>query len=286
MEVKPLKLDVRESQPPEASAPSAANGSVHPAETASTSPITNTPPKTGATKSTPEFDFGAQRLAEKSGSLVMQARRAQRQQNRREAMKLLQQALSIAPTDIHALELLGDLFLEDAEQEKALKAFEYGLKHHPGHRAFEEKIALCILDIEEEKRLRARNESLLELGVTESWMNLSPNRAFGLSALLPGAGHVYAEENERAAWVLGSYVFTTVGWSLPLYLGMKAAAASGVKGLSGGISAALAGMNTLVVLWFWLMFAAGIGVYVFAIFDAMAAVERSNERRKHGFEEF
>jgi tetratricopeptide (TPR) repeat protein len=284
MEVTPLKLDVHAQAPLEASTtakipastPRAVNG-VARASAAASSPA-HLPPL--------DLDLDAQRIAEKAGALVMQARSAQRKQKGREAMALLQQALSLAPTDVHALELLGDLFLEDAEQEKALKAFEYGLKHHPGHRAFEEKIALCILDIEEMKRQRERSQNLLELGASESWMDLAPNRAFGLSALLPGAGHVYAEENERAAWVFGSYVFTTLGWALPLYFGLKGAATNGVNGLNNGISAALGSMNSFVLVWFWLMFAAAIGVYVFGIFDAMAAAERANERRKHSFEYF
>jgi hypothetical protein len=107
-----------------------------------------------------------------------------------------------------------------------------------------------------------------------------------LSALLPGAGHIYAEENERAAWVFGSYVFSLLGWMVPLYLGMKAAASAGVKGLGEAVSYAMSNMNGLVLAWFWLMFAAGVMVYVFGLFDAAAAVERTNDKRKHGFDEF
>jgi hypothetical protein len=233
----------------------------------------------------PALDLDAQRVSEKAGALVMQARRAERQSRFGEAKKLLQQAFALAPTDLGALELLGDIFLHEAEQEKAKKVFEHGLKFHPHHRAFEEKIALCILDLEAMRRHRERSQTLLEAGDPDSWMNLSPNRALGLSLLLPGAGHVYAEENERAAWIFGAYLFALLAWALPLYIGMKGAAAQGVKGLDRGISAALGNMSTIGLCWFWLMVASSVAIYVFALVDAMAATERANERRKHGLDE-
>lgn len=261
-----------EAQKQEASdsAPRAANGT--------------RPPEVTSTR--PANDLESQRIADKAGALVMQARRAARSGKKAEAKKLLQQALAISPTDIGALELLGDIFMEDAEQEKAQRVFEHGLKHHPGHRAFEEKIALCIVDIEEMKRHRERSQALIEIGDTESWMNLSGNRAAGLSILLPGAGHVYAEENERAAWIFGSYIFALLGWTVPLYYGVKSAAAQNIKGLDNGISHALSNMSAAMLMWFWLMVAIGVGVFVFASIDSFAAVERANDRRKHGFEEF
>ena len=251
---------------------------------AETKPLTAGSDANGAASTRAVSTLEAGRVDEKVGALIMQARRAQRLERNGEAKKLLQQILALSSTDIGALELLGDIFMEEAEQEKALKVFEHGLKHHPGHSAFEEKIALCIIDLEEMKRHRERSETLLELGDKESWLSLSPQRAMGLSFLLPGAGHVYAEENERAAWIFGSYFFTALGWGLPLSFGMNGATQQGIKGLDK-ISYALGNMGVLA-LWFWLMLAAGIGVYVFAFFDALAAVERTNDRRKHGFDEF
>jgi tetratricopeptide (TPR) repeat protein len=251
----------------------------NPATDSGVSRGTSTPPASQVA------DLGAQRIAEQAGALVMQARRAERHDRLGEAKKLLQQALAIAPTDISALELLGDIFLHEAEQEKAKKVFEHGLKFHPRHRAFEEKIALCIIDLEEMRRQHERGERLIELGDRDSWMNLSPKRALGLSILLPGAGHVYAEEIERAAWVFGAYLFTVLGWLLPLYFGIKSAAAQGVKGLDRGISSALGDMSVLGLCWSWLMVAASVAIYVFALVDATAATERANERRKHGLDE-
>lgn len=227
----------------------------------------------------------AQRIAEKTGALVMQARREQRAGKKSAAMKTLQAALALNSTDGGALELLGDLFLEDAEQEKALKVFEHGLKHHPNHRAFEEKAALCILDLKEMERHQEKTKQVLEYGLSsEGWADLAPNRAFGLSFLMPGAGHFYAEENERAAWILGSYVFCSLGWILPLYFGIGNAGSGGAKGLDR-VSYAVSNMG-LLGLWFWIMVVACIAIYGYALFDSLAAVERTNDKRKHGFGDF
>lgn len=246
---------------------------------------TATATRSGSTPSARLDDLGAQQISDKAGALVMQARRAERKGQLAEAKKLLQQALALAPTDIAALELLGDIFLAEAEQEKAQRVFEHGLKFHPQHRAFEEKIALCILDLETMRRQRERSQTLLEVGDRDGWMNLSPKRAMLLSLLLPGAGHVYAEENERAAWVFGLYALASLGWALPLNFGLGGAKADGVKGLARGLSVAFGNMSTLGLCWFWLMMTACFAIYVFAIIDAMAAVERANERRKHGLDD-
>lgn len=229
-------------------------------------------------------DFAAQQAFDKAGALVMAARSAYRKGNLADARPLLQQALALAPTDCGALELLGDIFLAEAQQEKALRVFEHGQKLHPRHFPFEEKIALCHLDMEEMKRERQRRETLLEGGDPESWMNLAPNRAFGLSVLLPGAGHLYIEDNEKAALIFGAFVLLFLGWSLPLYFGAKAAATLGVHGFFNGMSAALANMSTPLSLWFYLCVAAQIALYVYAAFDAMSGAERANERRQQGWE--
>jgi hypothetical protein len=230
----------------------------------------------------PENELDFQRTEEKVGSLVIQARRALRQGRRAEAKKQLQEALTLMPTDVHALDVLGDVFMEEAEQEKAMKTFEYGLKHHPHHRPFEEKIALCIIDLKEMEIAQERKK-VFELGDPESWMNLSPTKAFGLSLLLPGAGHVYANENETGAWVFGAYLFSLLAWMVPLFMGISAAGGAGVKGLDR-ISFALGNLGGLAFI-FWPMLAVSAAAHMYAIFDSMAAAERANERRKHGFDE-
>ena len=233
-------------------------------------------------------ELDAQLQSEKAGALVMSARSAHRKGDKTKARELLRQAFLIDANDCGGLELLGDLFMEDAEQEKALKIFERGRALHPKHRAFEEKIGLCHVDLAEMRRDRDRRAQILEQGGIEKWMFLSAPRAFGLSAILPGAGQAYIGQSRRAMMMLGIAVFTFLAWAIPLYFGLKRAAensgARGVKALLGGFREALSGMSSFGLLWFWLMVAAWVAIYIYAALDAMTQAEKINELRKQGFD--
>jgi tetratricopeptide (TPR) repeat protein len=234
--------------------------------------------------STPDLrdELDAQMQSEKAGALVMAARSAHRKGEKDKARELLRQAFLIDANDCGGLELLGDLFMEDAEQEKALKIFERGLQHHPGHRAFEEKIGLCHVDLAEMRRDRDRRAQILEQGGIEKWMLLSAPRAFALSALLPGAGQAYIGQTRRGLSLLGIAVFTFLAWAIPLYFGLSSASAQG-KGW-GRFTAALHNMSAPGLLWFWLMVAAWVAVYTYAALDAMTQAEKINELRKQGWD--
>lgn len=229
-------------------------------------------------------ELAAQLRAEKAGALVMSARSAHRKGHKEQARTLLQQAFLIDPNDCGGLELLGDMFMEDAEQEKALKIFERGLKHHPRHRAFEEKIGLCHVDIAEMRRDQDRRAQIMEQGGVEEWLLLSGPRAFGLSMLLPGAGQVYVGQNNRAMTLLGITLVSFLGWALPLYFYLKQASAQSSKGIFNGFSLALGMMPAPLLLWFWLMMATWIGVYIYASIDAMTQAEKINELRRQGWD--
>ena len=112
--------------------------------------------------------------------MLMAARREVRRGNRDKARQLLQQIFAVEPTDLGALELLGDIFMEEGEQEKALKVFERGQKYHPRHKAFEEKIALCHLDLAEMERDRLLREQVLEQGDTDKLLDRKPGLACSL----------------------------------------------------------------------------------------------------------
>lgn len=229
-------------------------------------------------------DLAAQLRVEKAGALVMAARSAYRKGHKEQARTLLQQAFLIDPNDCGGLELLGDMFLEDAEQEKALKIFERGLQHHPTHRAFEEKIGLCHVDLAEMRRDQDRRAQILEQGGLEKWMLLSGPRAFTLSMLLPGAGQAYVGQNNRAMTLLGVALFSFLGWAIPLYFGLKNASTQGTKGIFNAFPVALGTLPGPLVLWFWLMVATWVGVYIYAAVDAMTQAEKINDLRRQGWD--
>lgn len=219
---------------------------------------------------------------EKVGGLVMAARNALRKGQKEEARTKLQQAFALAPNDCGAIEVLGDMYLEAAEQEKAIKVFERGLQHHPHHRAFEEKLALAHLDLEEMRWDKERQKLVLELGDVDKWMDRKSSVALTLSLLIPGAGQLYNEENERAAAFFAVWFVTFCAWCIPLTTAVKRVTSTHVRHLSD-ISRGLndlggfARFMLLAIVVVWLM------SYAWAVYDAMTGAERANQERRRTF---
>ena len=219
---------------------------------------------------------------EKVGGLVMAARNALRKGDKDAARTNLQQAFALSPNDCGALELLGDMYLEAAEQEKAIKVFERGLQHHPRHRAFEEKIGLAHLDLEEMRWDKERQKLVLTQGDVDKWMDRKPNVALTLSLLIPGAGQLYNEENERAAAFFAVWVATFCAWCIPLTTAVKRVTSTHVRHLSDisrGLNE-LGGFARFVLL---LLVIAWLVSYAWAVFDAMSGAERANQERRRAF---
>lgn len=211
-------------------------------------------------------DVEALHRAEKAGALVMSARNAARKGRREEARAQLQQALTLAPTDCGALELLGDMFLEEGEQEKAIAVFERGRKHHPRHAAFEEKIAEAHIDLREMETDRLLREQALadplggESARAEVVRDRKPNAVAFLSLLLPGAGQFYNEETERGMVYFLIAMALFCAWCVPWRMGW-----------------AMAG---LAKIWIGAMLLAQIATHVSAAVDAARGAMRDAEERK------
>lgn len=171
----------------------------------------------GAASKIAASEIEALQSAEKAGALVMAARNSLRRGRREEARAQLKQAFQITSTDCAALELLGDLFLEEGEQQKAIAIFERGRKYHPAHAAFEEKIALAHIDLEEMKRDALLKEAAIkgELPIASKASERKPGSVAFLSLLLPGAGQWYNEEPERGAVFLGISLLLFAAWLIP-----------------------------------------------------------------------
>lgn len=229
-------------------------------------------------------ELAAQLRSEKAGALVMAARSAQRKGNKAQAKSLLQQAFRIDSTDSGGLELLGDLFLEEGQQEKALAIFERGLHFHPEHHAFEEKIGICHVDLDEMRRHRERREQIMAQGGLEPWMELNPTRAFGLSVMLPGAGQTYIGQSTRGLTLLILAIGTFLGWSIPLYYAMKAANSQSAKKASVSLAGALSTLSLPALMWFWLMVAGWVALYIYAAVDAATQAKQINELRQQGWD--
>jgi tetratricopeptide (TPR) repeat protein len=158
------------------------------------------------------------RREEKAAGLVMQARNMLRKGQRDQARAQLQQAFMLNPTDCGAFEVLGDIFLEEGEQQKAITVFERGRQHHPRHAAFEEKIALAHIDLAEMERDRILKEQLLADPAATMQGRTSDRKPVSvafLSLMVPGAGQYYNEEPERALVYFPVALLLLCAWAVP-----------------------------------------------------------------------
>jgi tetratricopeptide (TPR) repeat protein len=219
---------------------------------------------------------------EQVAGLVMKARLELRRGKKDDARKDIAQALALNPSDIGALELMGDVFLEEGEQEKAILVFKKGHAHHPQHAAFEEKIAIAQLDIEEMKIAEVMRQMAVGGKIPDDTTEFKPGRAAMLSLLVPGAGQFYLEQNERGAMYLGAAVLTLCGWALPLKSAMSGAgeAVRSTGSIMSAWSNAIASMSGGTRALFWLSMTLYSALYILSAWDAVTHIARMKEERK------
>ncbi len=225
-------------------------------------------------------DLAALKRSEAASGCVMAARNALRKGDRERAKSLVKEAFSHQPGDIAALEFLGDMLLEEGETEAALRLFERALQAHPGHAPFEEKLAMCKLDlaeIEDDKKLRDNLRQGLILGDEKSKIfERSTARALTLSLILPGAGQFYNDENEKGAAYLVAGIVSSIASFYPLWSALSRLP----KAQRLDIVGAMRAMSGLEAFFFYLGSTAWSGVYAASLVGALASVKRYNDRRR------
>jgi tetratricopeptide (TPR) repeat protein len=233
-------------------------------------------------------ELDKERRAEEAGKVVMTARLALRRNQRVEARKLLAQALKIDPSDIGALDMLGDMFLEDAEQEKAIQVFEHGLKHHPEHAPFEEKLGLAKLDLAEMERDQLMKESALQNAIAngldpgyDKLLDKKPPLALGLSVIVPGAGQLYNDEYEKGGAFFALWFFIGLGWFNLLFNKMRAMQEASVgRHIMPSMAQAIEAMSSGQRAFFWFLVLLWLAVMIAAATDAALSATRLNEERR------
>jgi hypothetical protein len=161
------------------------------------------------------------------------------------------------------------------------EVYQRGRKYHPQHRAFEEKLALAHVDLAEMERDRIAREMLLEHGDRDKWLDLQPNKAFGLSLLLPGAGQVYVGHLERAVAFFVAAVGSFCAWFIPFTTALKGARIAGKTDLGSGINYVFANLGGAAKFVLMALFLVWIATYIASAFDAMRSVQRANAERRH-----
>ncbi len=221
--------------------------------------------------------YEAQRRSEKAGVAVLAARRALQKGQREEAKVQLKQAFAINPGDEKAVDVLGDIYLEEGETEKALELFEKALTRYPNNTAFQEKAAICRLDLAEMEAEKTVAPLLIETGDKGKIFERSPQKAVSLSVFLPGAGQFYNEENEKGAIFVSVYLISTFCWFYPLTTQMHQSTKSDAIQMGLMISR-LAGMNAFL---FKVGMVVSTVIYAYSLYDAgKVASQWNTERRK------
>ena len=217
---------------------------------------------------------------------LMAARMRLRKGEREAAYDEIKSAFAAHPGDRAAIEMLGDLYLEDGETERALTLFERALRAHPTYAPFEEKLAICKLDLAEMEADRAAKDghdplALLQ-GQAAQFYERAPSKAVSLSLFLPGAGQFYNDEVEKGFAFLGAGLISFIAW---FYIVSNAALAlPKAQRLEFGtaIGTLRGGANTM----FWMAMLVWIAVYAISMIDAgrVAGAYNAERRRALGLE--
>lgn len=239
-------------------------------ESSSSEPLTQPSAKPSAA------DVDSLRRSEAAAGCVMAARNALRKGERERAKSLIKEAFGHWPGDIAALELLGDMLLEEGETEPALRLFERALQAHPNYAPFEEKLAICKLDlaeIEADKSLRFHPI----LGDEKSKIfERSIAKALTLSLILPGAGQFYNDENEKGTAYLVAGIVSSIAWFYPLWSALSRLPTAQRLDYASAVRS----MGALESVLFYLGASAWGGVYAASLVGALASVKRYNQNRR------
>ena len=222
-------------------------------------------------------EYEAQRRSERAGVFVLAARRALQKGEREEAKAQLKQAFAANPGDEKAVDVLGDLYLAEGETEKALELFEKAFARFPGNASFEERAAVCRLDLAEMEADKTVVPLLVETGDKGKVFERSPQKAVSLSVFLPGAGQFYNEENEKGAALLGGYIVSSLCWFYPFSAQFRSANVRKMADLTG----MMGHMGSFGTLLFNFGLLISSLIYAYALWDAgTTAAKWNHERRK------
>ena len=227
-------------------------------------------------------DLNSLAAQEEANKHLMAARMRVRKGEREAAYGEIKRAFAAHPGDRGAIEMLGDLYLEDGETEKALALYERALQAHQGYAPFEEKLAICRLDLAEIEADRAAKTSGDPLALLQSQAQLNqiyervPHKAVSLSLFLPGAGQFYNDEIEKGALFLGGGLLCFIGWFYPMWTQASKLPTSQRFDFATAIGALRGGWNVL----FWLALLTWVAVYIGSMVDAGRVAAAFNQGRR------
>ncbi len=119
------------------------------------------------------------------------------------------QALAVWQEGVEAWELLGDVLAAQMETQQALEAYRRARELAPGEARVEDKYALALLSLQDQRQLPAVEERLSRQAADKERA-----KALRLAILFPGAGHHYLGERTEGLILIGVAVIAAMAlWS-------------------------------------------------------------------------
>jgi tetratricopeptide (TPR) repeat protein len=143
------------------------------------------------------------RVREALGRATLARARNQREQ----ALKLVQEAITLDDTNPEAHELKGDLLLDLKRGGEAMASFKRARELHPDRPVLEDKIARAALQRAARQQTIEMSQALLEGRAQAAGPKRSPGYAALLSLIAPGLGQFYNGEMLKGFVMIVCYIF-------------------------------------------------------------------------------
>jgi len=215
------------------------------------------------------------RKLEQIQPLLIAARRELRLLQFDQAMRRCEQILQALPDSVEALEIKGDIHRARGEHEAALATFRRALELSPANRRIQDKHDLVLLDIDETRRLEARQKEAASNPEKFRRELKKPLWSCLLSCVLPGMGQIYNEEYAKGALLSGIFLLT-------LYLAFSdlwPVLQTFLKSLNlASTTGELQGLGVGRLTWALFNLLLCAGVWTYSVIDAPLVTHRDNQR--------
>lgn len=140
---------------------------------------------------------------ERANTAMTAVRLAYRRGHAEEAFRQCREVLLIDDTHAEAHEVMGDLLRDQNKDEAALEEYRRALELDPNRASAEEKVGIIAIERDGLLRFEQRRMTLVADATKRQLEERKPGIAALLSALIPGGGQWYNEDQPRACLIFG-----------------------------------------------------------------------------------
>lgn len=208
-------------------------------------------------------------------ALLGQATLLRARARREEALRLVEEALGMAPESAEALELAGDILVEMERGGAAMERYRRAFELNPERGVLEEKIGRAAIVQMASERSAELSQALLEGKARPPSVPRKPAYAGIFSLLVPGLGQIYNGQVLKGAIMVACYLALAALASVAVRVEMAARPPSAMGVLYGRELDPMAVLSGLFsgasALWIILL----IGLYIYSVADAAIQAGRS-----------